>query len=174
MLQGDPGAYTDWSTGICACDTAPDGTGGCCLFCKSFWCPSCVYAEIAEFLGTNEGMNHEILGSYINGQGNYYVACCVSSSSIAVQALLCFFPVPCAALLCCFQRTAVRRRYGIPEDACRDHHSGIIDTSNDFCCNCFCWACALAQTRKELAMRGAQPVPSGLIVQPGAMVKPVA
>jgi hypothetical protein len=62
-LQGGAGG-SDWSTGLlCSCEEK-NGVGGCGLCCKALCCSCCVYAEIAEFQGTNEGL----LGSSVNGQ----------------------------------------------------------------------------------------------------------
>ena len=148
-LQGGAGG-SNWSTGLlCSCEEK-NGVGGCGLCCKALCCSCCVYAEIAELQGANEGL----FGQTVNGQGNYWSACCVGCCADFIPAAIGVPGLSC--LVYAFQRQAVRRRYGIPDDFVMD-----------VCCNCCCHCWAMHQTRVELAARGAQPVPAGANVSAG-------
>ena len=144
-LQGSAGG-SDWSTGLCSCPEV-NGVGGCGLCCKALCCSCFVYAEIAGFQGENEGL----FGSSVNGEENYWSACCLGCCADFIPAVIGAPGLSC--LLYAVQRSAVRRRYGMPEAFCMD-----------CCCNCCCHCFALSQTRRELAARGAQRVPVGATV----------
>ncbi len=101
MLQGSAGG-SDWSTGLLFSCPEINGVGACGLRCKALCCSCIVYAEIAAFQGANEG----ILGSSVNGDGNYWPACCLGCSADFIPAVIGAPGLSC--FLYAVQRSAVR------------------------------------------------------------------
>jgi len=133
-----------WSTGFCDCCAmvrSPQGVevGGAGLCCKAFCCLCCVIGDNSEFFANHEGV-------HCAGQGNSSNACCMWCAAEHLAHFVVGVPLGCMLHLPI--RSAIRRRYGLPEDPCID-----------FCAVCCCPACAAIQEHRELHVRGATVCP---------------
>ncbi|KAL7589304.1 hypothetical protein Lser_V15G37259 [Lactuca serriola] len=108
-------SQTSWSSGLCDCCL---DVPNCCITC---WCPCVTFGQIAEIVDNGK--------TSCGFHGTLYALINVLSG--------------CGCMYACFNRTKMRRQYGLPEVP-----------SNDCCVHFCCGPCALCQEYRELQHQG--------------------